>query len=323
MFLYSPTAINENIRSAGVGVENLLDNKYSSKIYGVILRDSPMKIYPTNDKKLSPEGFDLNCETLCRCCEPVVFLESAPHKDFYKVQTVYSSGYIHKNYVAAITLSDAEMLISSQRKLFITDKFVLTNPSPFERVSKIPLSFGSKIPFSKKDTNYNILLPYADKNGNALWESASLSPCPAIHEGPLKFTRKNILSLSLRMRGMPYDWGESFGGCDCSSLIRSAFSLCGINLPRNSGDISRITFKSIPFNRGTNTLNLCKPGDIICGEGHVMLYYGKKNNVHYVFHSFYGTRGITDITPVTEPTGEGTPLYEKFKKIIPLNSFKA
>jgi len=322
MFLSSPSAINAHILSSSVGVMDLLSEEFSSKAYGVILRDTPLKISPTDCKNLSPEGFDLNCESLCRCCEPVVFLENSPSGEFYKVQTVCSVGFVHKSRVAKISRAHAEWLMSYRSKLFITDKFVLTLPSPSATVSKVPLSFGSRIPFTEKNTNYTILLPYANNKGDALWETAYLPICPAIHKGPLKFTRKNILNLALHMLGMPYDWGESFGGCDCSSLIRAAFSLCGINLPRNSGDISRITFKSVPFTHGTRTLNLCKPGDIICGDGHVMLYYGKKRNVHYVFHSFYGTRGITDITPVTEPTSEGTPLYEKFRKIIPLSSFK-
>lgn len=317
MFLPSPAKINASVLSAKLGVVDLLSKDFSGRLYGVVLRDSPLRI--SLSSALSQEGFDRGCETLCRCCEPVVFLEATLRGDFYKVQTACSIGFLHKNAVALITRAEAEMLLH-RNSLYVTDKFVLTNPSPDNRVSKIPLSFGSKIPFEKKDLNYRILLPYKDKNGKAVWLPGEISPCHGITTGPLRFTRKNVLKLALRMRGMPYDWGESFGGCDCSSLVRAAFSLCGVNLPRNSSDIARIPCKAIQFNCGVGTLCLCKPGDIVCGEGHVMLYYGKKRNIHYVFHSFYGTRGITDITPVTEPSSDGMPLYEKFRKIIPLNA---
>ena len=318
MFLPSPSKINASVLSSGAGTVNLLTKEFSSKLYGVVLRDTPLRI--SLSPSFSDEGFDLGCETLLRCCEPVVFLETAPYGDYYRVQSCCSAGFIHKDRVALVTRSEAEKLIQGENLLYVTDKFIITNPSPDNRISKIPLSFGSKIPYTKKEINYHILLPEKDEKGKAVWIPGEISQTPGINKGPLRFTRKNILQLALRMRGMPYDWGESFGGCDCSSLVRTAFSLCGVNLPRNSGDIAKIPCKSIPFNCGLNTLCLCRPGDIICGDGHVMLYYGKKRNIHYVFHSFYGTRGITDITPVTEPTREGTPLYEKFRKIIPLNA---
>ncbi len=318
MFLPSPSRINSAVLSGNTGVVDLFSHKFSGKLYGVILRDTPLRI--SLKPSFSPEGFDLDCETLCRCCEPVVFQEASPRGDFYKVQTCCSVGFVHRDHVALISRNCAEKLMQGENLLYITDKFVITNPAPISNISKIPLSFGTKIPYIKKDLNYSVFLPEKDKNGKAVWIKSEISPCPGTNCGPLRFTRKNILQLALRMRGMPYDWGESFGGCDCSSLIRAAFSLCGVNLPRNSSDIARIPCKAIPFNCGINTLCLCKPGDIICGDGHVMLYYAKKRGIHYVFHSFYGTRGITDITPVTEPTSDGMPLYEKFRKIIPLNS---
>lgn len=321
MFLPAPCKINKMILSANIGVKDLLSDEFSSFMYGVILRDCHLRTLPTSSPSISENGFDRCCESLCRCCEPAVFLENAPQNDFYKVQTCCAVGFVHKNNIAHISRTVAKRLIGQENMLYITDKFVLTLPSKNNDVSKIPLSFGTKIPFDEKNTNYKILLPKKQADGNAVWCAAELASDRGISEGRLKFTRKNILQLALRMRGMPYDWGESFGGCDCSSLVRTAFFLCGVNLPRNSADIARVPCKIIPFNCGLNTLCLCRPGDIICDDGHIMLYYGKKRNIHYVFHSFYGTRGITDITPVTEPTSEGTPLYEEFKKILPLSGF--
>lgn len=315
--LSRPEIINKRIENSGLGVIDIYSEKYKDKIFGVVLRDTVLRTRPSSMRRINENGFDLNAETLCRCCEPVILLDPKPKNGFYCVHTVSSYGFLPENSVAVISRADALHLLDSKKMLYITDKFVLTCPSPDPEISKLPLSFGTRVPLKCREVNYRILLPYRLNNGKAGWKEAEVPVSLYVHPGPLKFTRKNILGLSLRMRGMPYDWGESFGGCDCSSLVCAAFSLCGVHLPRNTDKMAKIT-KGKPVVHEFRRCHL-KSADIILCDGHVALYYGRKKGIHYVFHSFYGTKGITDITPISEPTSKGTPLYESFKKIIPLS----
>ncbi|MDP4118680.1 MAG: NlpC/P60 family protein [Bacillota bacterium] len=325
--LPGPDSVNKRIFAAGLGTTNFFDKKYEDKIFAVVLRDTPLKVYPSYSMRPSPEGFDLNCETLCRCCDIVILLSHVPVHGFFRVHTKNSTGFIDEEQIAIIPRETALKLLSGRNILCVTDKFVFTNPSPVASVSKILLSFGTIVPLAPSshekgslgNLNHTILLPSKGTDGSAVWERAYIPKSVAVHEGYLRFTRKNLLKLSLHMRGMPYDWGESFGGCDCSSLICAAFSLCGITLPRNSDKIAQISSKAVIITSPVKQLGRANPGDIIAGDGHVMLYYGKHRGDHYVFHSFYGTHGVTDITTISEPTSDGTPLVENFRKIIPLN----
>ncbi len=316
------TVVNRKIEDLGLGVKNFLQKKYSGETFGVVIRDTPLRMNPTLKKRRSKEGFDLSAESLCRCCEVVMLLQKKAINGFYKVATANSKGYIRENMVGLINYSAVVRLLSDKNMLCITDKFVLTNPSPFPSVSKVPLSFGTRLPIGKSENsaNYTVLLPGVNDEGRAVWETAYISKTALVSQGFLKFTRKNILQLSLRMRGMPYDWGESFGGCDCSSLVCMAFSLCGVVLPRNSDKIARICKKPIVVNNPYAQLKKCRPADLLLCDGHVMLYYGKHKGRHYVFHSFYGSKGITDITPVEEISSGGKPIVSLIKKIIPLKN---
>ena len=317
--LPSPQKINKRIQSRNIGVIDLASEKYFDKKFAVSVRDMNLRVKPTEMPKYSPEGFDMNCETLCRRGEIMILLSEKPKNGFYLVHSVNTQGYAAEQDIAWISRGKAIELINSDSFVCITDKFVLTSPSRDENISKIPLSFGTKLPLiAENSAAYSVLLPFRGDDGKVKTKTAEIPKSCTVSKGYLKFTRKNILQLSLRMRGMPYDWGESFGGCDCSSLICAAFSLCGVFLPRNSSKIAKISCKEVPFKKGKTAFLRCRPADIIVCKGHVMLYYGKCKGKNYVFHSFLGSRGITDITTADEKTSAGVPFTDIAEKIISL-----
>ena len=315
--LPSPNSINKRIKELSLGVIDLKNEKYANMRFAVAVCDCNLFIKPRETKELSENGFDTNCETLCRRGEIVILLSDKPENGFYKVHSQNSFGYVKQENIGFISREKALDILNSPNFLCVTDKFIITNPDRDKTISKIPLSFGTRLIFTKFENSvYTVKLPIRGKSGSAFFKDAKVPANTAVHRGYMKFSRKNILSLSLHMRGMPYDWGESFGGCDCSSLICSAFSICGIFLPRNSAKIGEISSKAIPVKNGN--LKKCHPADIIMCKGHIMLYYGKHRGKHYVFHSFLGTKGITDITPVDEITSSGSTFLEIAEKIIPL-----
>ena len=317
--LPSPQKINKRIQQLKAGVIDLTSEKYADKKFAVSVCDMNLRVKPSENPKLSPEGFDMNCETLCRRGEIMILLSEKSKNGFYFVHSRNSRGYAAEKEIAYISRKKAVEILKSDRFICVADKFVMTNPSRDETISKIPLSFGTRLPIEKENSAvYSVLLPFRGKDGKAFSKTAEIPKNCMVSKGYLKFTRKNILQLSLRMRGMPYDWGESFGGCNCSSLICAAFSVCGVFLPRNSEKIANISERFIPVKNGKKVFRHCRPADIIVCKGHVMLYYGKFRGKHYVFHSFLGSHGITDITSTDEKTSSGVPFAEIAEKIISL-----
>jgi cell wall-associated NlpC family hydrolase len=83
-----------------------------------------------------------------------------------------------------------------------------------------------------------------------------------------------------RFVGIPYQWGGDnvVEGMDCSGFVRAVYNLCGVNIPRTSGEQFR-TGDSV----GRNSL---KDGDLVFfgasenAINHVGIYVGNNRFVH-------------------------------------------
>ncbi len=295
-----------------------MNKKYRGFFFGIILRDVPLRRHPTFKKNFSKEGFDLNCEALCRTCEPIIILDILPKHGFCFVKTRNSHGFVPVSYMSIIGKKYAFNFFNDNNMLYITEKFVLTLPSENKEISMVSLSFGSKIPYVKKSgTTITVLLPKKLKTGRVIWQKALLDYSFGVSFYPIPFTPTNLIKLCKNMLGMPYDWGESFGGCDCSSLISSALFLCGKYFPRNTRDMFYLEGVSVESDNIIKALSRCKKGDILLCHGHVMLYIGKIKGEPYVIHSFYKEKQVA-ITPLNTPSSNGVPLINLIKKIVPL-----
>ena len=302
---------------------NIFNNKkYNNFSFGIILRDVVLRKRPTFKKELSEEGFDLNCESLCRTCEPIIILDMLPKNKFCFIKTRSSYGFIPVSHIALTHKNYAFAFFTSSKMLYVTGKFAVTLPSQCENVSKVFLSFGSVIPYvDKNDISVTVLLPKKQKNGGVIWQKALIEISSDISLSPVPFTPKNLVDLCKNMLGFPYDWGESFGGCDCSSLINSALFLCGKYFPRNTRDMFLLNGTDVTQGEIHQILSRCKKGDILLCPGHVMLYMGKIKGEFYALHSFYAKKCVM-ITSLNELSGNGVPLINLIKKIIPFDSLR-
>lgn len=295
-----------------------MNKKYIGFSFGIILRDVPLRHRPTLKKELSEEGFDLNCETLCRTCEPVIILDIIGGFCFIKTRS--SHGFVPLSHLAITGKRYAFTYFNNQKTLYITQKFIVTLPSEQKEVSLVPLSFGSKIPYlHKTDTTVTVLLPKRAENGRVLWQKATIENSSGVSFSPVSFTPKNLIKLCKNMVGMPYDWGESFGGCDCSSLISSALFLCGKYFPRNTRDMFLLDGVTVMADNIITAISRCKRGDILLCHGHVMLYVGKINGAPCALHSFWREKCVT-VTSLNTLESHGVPLIKTIKKIIPFES---
>ena len=312
----------ENVHKLSPPGNIFMNKKYIHLNFGIILRDTPLRKRPTFKKNLSEEGFDLNCETMCRTCEPVIILDILPKNRFCFVKTRLSYGFVPASLLSIIHKSYAFTYFTHNKMLYITGKFSVTLPSREKSVSFVPLSFGSKIPYVKKTNNIiTVLLPKKQKSGGVIWQKAALEWTSGVSFSTLPLTPKNLIKLCKNMIGFPYDWGESFGGCDCSSLISSVLFLCGKYFPRNTREMFLLNGINVCKDTILPVLSRCKKGDILLCPGHVMLYMGKIKGEFYALHSFYAKKCVM-VTSLSELSGNGVPLINLIKKIIPFDSLR-
>lgn len=90
--------------------------------------------------------------------------------------------------------------------------------------------------------------------------------------------------------GAPYLWGgRSFFGIDCSGLVQVIFSMCGINLARDSNE-------QVNFGQTVSFINDSKPGDLAFfdNEEHKIIHVGILLGNHQVIHA----SGVVRIDPI-------------------------
>lgn len=90
--------------------------------------------------------------------------------------------------------------------------------------------------------------------------------------------------------GTPYGWGGMKDGVDCSSYVLSVFKTFGFVFPRNTsqqnGSVGNIT--NTEAMSEAEKLSVLAEADtpvLIYQSGHVMIYLGVLNDVHYIIHA--------------------------------------
>lgn len=122
---------------------------------------------------------------------------------------------------------------------------------------------------------------------------------PVIIHGRLPFSERQLLLQMERLLGTPYSWGdERADGMDCSSTVRAFYACFGLALPRNSSEQKsfgetlaaegRAVFYQIErmeAEQKEGVLSALGIGAVLHMPGHVMLYAGKENGEHRIFHN--------------------------------------
>ncbi len=100
-------------------------------------------------------------------------------------------------------------------------------------------------------------------------------PKGAVRSASWRGTVRDILVLSLSLRGTPYLWGGTTPfGFDCSGLVQRLFHfVLNLWLPRDSADQARV-------GDPVECLSDLQPGDLLFFPGHVALYLGDGAVLH-------------------------------------------
>lgn len=114
---------------------------------------------------------------------------------------------------------------------------------------------------------------------------------------PLILTPTALARLAAPLLGQAYGWGGSFGGRDCSALMRDLFLPFGLWLPRNSrqqaeAGAQRIELEGLTAGEKEALIRQQgRPGlSLLYMPGHIMLYLGQWEGRAVALHALWGLR---------------------------------
>jgi hypothetical protein len=160
---------------------------------------------------------------------------------------------------------------------------------------EINLVMGTRMQLIMEDKDYyKISIPNRDSQGRLVFSEVNIAKTEHLNKGYLDYTHTNIIKQAFKLLGTAYDWGGKGNGYDCSSYVMSIYRAMGIQLPRNSGQQAKTPGIDMSFS-GSNTmeqrlksLETLKPGAALYMPGHIMLYLGSYEGIHYIIHDFMG-----------------------------------
>jgi Bacterial dipeptidyl-peptidase Sh3 domain/NlpC/P60 family len=144
------------------------------------------------------------------------------------------------------------------------------------------LPFGSRVAVSAAQRD----------GGGDLIDLASGFCVPTRHLAPVDSTEPDFVAVAERFLGVPYLWGGKTSlGIDCSGLVQTALTACGIGCPRDSDMQER----SLGIALSTDDPASWRRGDLVFWKGHVAIVRDNDSIVHAnAYH----------MAVAIEPTGE-------------------
>lgn len=349
IFDYNGQLINDNFYEEILLNRNLENVRDIVPIkYGITLCKSSLRTFPTETavyysiehSKLS--NFDRFQETSCFPFEYLIILHKSLDKKWYFVKTYNYIGWIKAENIAIC--DDKEELfnyINCKDFLIVTGKEItLDIIKDINTTVKIKCGMGTKIcrlESYKTLDHYVVKIPIAKNNGKIAFKTAYINKKEDVTVGYLPYTRENIITQAFKLLNIDYDWGDKFNGKDCSSFIMTVYRCFGFLLPRNANEQEKSFINnnnSIVFSpqdtleHRYNYMNNLKTGAALFKTGHVMMYLGKYNEIHYMIHSFaeYGIKNHSSlerklalgvaVSPVDLLTSSGKTFLETFTSAV-------
>jgi len=285
------------------GVETEINEALPSKEFALTINRTAMRALPMSNFLFSSEETDIDRmqETGLEIGEALRILLKGKH-------WAYAESPFYKGWVklSDIATGDKELIarfVNAEEFFIVTGNYIYTIPSINKKVSMRIFGMGAKLVKAESvdevsgemQTVQRVVKLPVKKHSTLAFENAFISHNADISYGYLKPTRRNVLKESLKLVGERYGWGDSFGARDCSSTIRSIYKTMGILLPRDAKEQEKITLgKRVDFSQSSaeeklKALDEFQLGDLLFMKGHVMMYFGKVNGTHYIFHNFHRT----------------------------------
>lgn len=240
---------------------------------GIAIRRSTLRYLPTHNDYYISDIINENIATEIGYATPLLILHYSLDRQWCYIQTHFYRGWFLKEDI--LLLSEEERLHFEEPKKFI----IITKPCiPFRNYL---LDLGTKLPLlAIHDTYYEILIP--TKEGITIDKiSKSIA-----NIGYVPYTPIHILQLAKNYIGIPYQWGGTNQGIDCSLLIYTLFHAFGFVFPRDTDHQEKVIGKKKIDLKGKTeeekkiVLNAITYPAILHKKGHILLAISPTQVIH-------------------------------------------
>lgn len=287
--------------------------------YGICVNRTDVRAAPNAHVITDSQGdndFDLQQISGLKVNDPVLIrLESADGK-YYLCDSVCISGWVPAEDVAicrnryewryAFEIPDDRAIVVTQGRLHLdishnnpdSSGRLLTMGTVLRRVR--PEEFDASVTNRAIYQNYPVWLPVRKEDGSYGKTIALIAQHYSVSEGFLPLTTKNLLRVAFSMLGDAYGWGGMMQVPDCSAFVREVYSCFGLTLPRNTTwqvemPAVRYVTEKMKSSRKQEMLRKLPAGSLVFFRGHVMMYLGEENGLHYV---------LSTVSSMLDPGGD-------------------
>jgi len=208
------------------------------------------------------------------------------------VQSYYYTGWIASDCAAVCSREEFDRFAEVRANLYVT-----VTDARLDR-NGVRLDMGTVLPYLSEDENdFLVSLPARGENGTLILRTERL-PKESCILGSLPYTPENTIHQAFAFLGTPYGWGGAGGNVDCSGFICAVYRCFGMYLPRNTGEQllyngESVNLSGLTADQKHAALTGLGMPSTVHWTGHVMLYLGEKNGVHYVIHAPQGGETVT------------------------------
>lgn len=306
--------------------ENIQQDSLKEKhrlLFGFTLKRTDIRIFPTEETSMRTPAADSFDSFQLSAIAPGILVGIyylSRDQLWAYVQTSFIRGWIQtKDLVLAHDRSEALAEERNKIPLVTTGNFVKVFGDSLFRQDVYSAQMGTTfqilhLPDQSKTIKpyYMVRLPSREPDGRLTFRHGYIPAHADVHYGFLQYTQKNLAQQAFKMLHQPYGWGEMSGGRDCSRFTMDLFNVFGILIPRNSYHqakmgISLGSLEGKTVEEKKKFLDQAVPlATLLRMPGHIMLYLGKHNGIHYAIHSISGI----------QKKGKSGPAYQKIGKVV-------
>ena len=276
-------------------------------VYAICVKRDIAKCVPTDEPFYdAPDDYyyDMNTSAEVMPGDGVTVLHTSLSGKLVFIMADFYTGWLHTDSVAACeSKAKWEEAMSPESFLTVTGYKITVEKPVTAKYSvdcdaymgmKLRLADGKPESVDGRATYgaYCIELPARDESGMLCYVETTVSVNEDVTVGLLAPTPVNMVGQALKFSGHEYGWGGMNESNDCSGAVRQIWRCFGLALPRNTGEISKVTGYAVTeFDEDATaearleTLKKLTPGSILYISGHTMVYLGTVDGEAFCLNS--------------------------------------
>ncbi len=264
--------------------------------FGLATRRTDVRSFPTADVVTSaPFAFALDRiqETTIDIGWPVAVVAHSRDAAWAFCLTPLYWGWVRAADIAIGQRAPVEEFVSAEPFVVTTaNRGMLATPTQ----GGVTPQMGTRLPLIEAtDVALRVRIPHRSAKGTlCIADGIGAATAGEFSVGWQPYTLHTLLDRAFALLGEPYAWGGSqlgIFGRDCSRFVQDIYGVCGVRLPRNSGQQERACAQICHFDTSMNAptrkqmlIERVPPGAILILPGHAMLYLGHLDGEPAVIH---------------------------------------